>query len=156
MNLKSIFRITQYLLLILININFCYSQSSYIKKYKPLSDSLSNEFKIPSSVILGIAIIESSSGTSRNCKLLNNHFGIVGKNNLLKTHRIKTRYKQYTSSRESFIDFAKIISRKKYYNKLKSNPNSNDWIEEISKHGYSEMPNIWRKRIKETIKVNKL
>lgn len=141
---------------LLFNLSFGFSQSSYIKKYKPLADSLSVEYKIPSKVILAIAIVESSSGQSRNCQLLNNHFGIVGKNNVLKTHGIKTRYKQYTNSKESFIDFAIMISRKKYYKKLKGNPNSSEWIDEISKHGYSEKPSIWRKNIKETIKNNKL
>ena len=140
----------------LFNLSPGFSQSSYIKKYKPLADSLSVEFKIPSKVILAIAIVESSSGQSRNCKLLNNHFGIVGKNNVLKTHGIKTRYKQYANSNESFIDIAMMISRKKYYKKLKENPTSSEWIDEISKHGYSEKPSIWRKIIKETIKNNKL
>ncbi len=154
---KFIFRLTLNLLSFLfINVNFGFSQSNYIKKYKPLSDSLAKVFKIPSKVILAIAIVESSSGQSRNCKLLNNHFGIVGKNNLLKTHGIKTRYKQYANSKVSFIGFARMISRKKYYEKMKENPNSSDWIDEISKHGYSEIPSVWRTRIKETIKKNKL
>jgi hypothetical protein len=143
-------------ILLLFNLSLCFSQSQYIKKYTPLADSLSIEYKIPSKVILAIAIVESSSGQSRNCKLLNNHFGIVGKNNLLKTHSIKTRYKKYANSKESFIDFAMMISRKKYYKKLIGNPNSSVWIDEISKHGYSEKPIIWRKKIKETIKNNKL
>ena len=57
----------------------------YVTKYKPLCDSLSVQYGIPSHVILGIAIEESGYGTSKVCRLLNNHFGIVGKNNLLKT-----------------------------------------------------------------------
>src|SRR5688572_4035402 len=68
------------------------AQSPYIKKFKPLADSLSEEYKIPTAVILGVAIIESGAGTSRNSKLLHNHFGIIGKNDLLKTKGIKSRY----------------------------------------------------------------
>ena len=142
--------------ILLFNLSTGLCQSNYIIKYRPLADSLSKEFKIPSNVILAIAIVESSSGQSRNCKLLNNHFGIVGKNNVLKTHGIKTRYKQYANAKESFVDFAKMISRKKYYEKIKGNTNSSEWIDEMSKHGYSEFPSIWRKKIKETIKKNKL
>jgi len=153
---KFIIKIPLILFFLFINVAFTFSQSIYIKKYKPLSDSLSAVFEIPSNVILGIAIVESSSGQARNCKLLNNHFGIVGKNNLLKTNGIKTRYKQYANSRESYIDFAKMISRKKYYEKIKGNSNSSDWIDEISKHGYSEKPTIWSMRVKEVIKKNKL
>ena len=142
--------------ILFFNLSTGLCQSNYIKKYKSLADSLSIEFKIPSNVILAIAIVESSSGQSRNCKLLNNHFGIVGKNNVLKTHGVKTRYKQYANAKASFIDFAKMISRKKYYEKIKGNTNSSVWIDEMSKHGYSEIPQIWRKKIKETIKKNKL
>ncbi|MGB4774616.1 MAG: glucosaminidase domain-containing protein [Daejeonella sp.] len=131
-------------------------QTSYIKKYKFIAAELSQEFGIPSSVILGIAIVESSSGTSRNCKLLNNHFGIVGKNNLKKTKGIRTRYKQYPDAAASFRDFCKVISRKKFYHKLKGNGNYLLWLDAISKTGYSEAPAVWKKRIAGVIKKNKL
>src|SRR5262245_21117143 len=89
------------------------AQSKYIKKYRPMADSLSAVYGVPTSIILGVALLESASGTSRNCKLLNNHFGIVGKNDLLKTKNIKTRYKQYTNSRASYVDFCKLMAKKK-------------------------------------------
>src|SRR5262245_30012189 len=85
------------------------SQSKYVRKYRPLADSLSSVYGVPTSIILGVAILESGSGTSRNCKLLNNHFGIVGKNDLLKTKRIKSRYKQYPDSLASYVDFCKLM-----------------------------------------------
>ena len=89
-----------------------YSQKAYIKTYKPLADSLAKVYQIPVKLILAIGIIESSSGTSRNAKLLNNHFGIVGKNDLMKTKHIKTMYKQYPSAYESYLDFIKLICKK--------------------------------------------
>lgn len=128
-----------------------YSQSAYVKKYKPIADSLSKVYQIPVKVILGIAIIESGSGKSRNCKLLNNHFGMVGKNNLVKTKGIKSRYKQYATSEDSFIDFAKSISKKKYYKSIKGNPSCEKWITTLSNHGYSEKPAAWRKVMMKTI-----
>ena len=135
------------------------SQSStklFIKKYQHLADSLSEDYGIPSSIILGVAIIESSSGTSRNCKLLNNFFGIVGKNKLLKTKGIKTRYKQYDDAHDSFKDFCKLLKKKKYYDKLKGNMDYKLWTDAISKSGYSEVPSIWKQRIDDTIRKNKL
>jgi flagellum-specific peptidoglycan hydrolase FlgJ len=147
---------TLLLLLSLFFLVIANAQKSYIKKYKPLSDSLAIEYKIPTSVILAIAIIESSSGTSRNAKLLNNHFGIVGKNSLLKTRGIKSRYKEYKTDTLSFVDFCKLIKRKKFYHQLKNNPDPKLWVTAISKSGYSELPEIWRKRILETISKNKL
>ncbi len=131
-------------------------QAHYIKKYKKLSDSLSKIYKIPSAVILGVAIVESSSGKGKNCKMLNNHFGIVGKNNLRKTKKIKTRYKQYPSAKTSYVDFCKVISKRKFYTQLKGNNDAALWIDHISKTGYSEQPQIWKKRILAIIEKYKL
>jgi Bax protein len=131
-------------------------QTKYVKKYRPLADSLESEFGIPAAVILGVAIIESSNGTSRNCKMLNNHFGIIGKNGVLKTKNIRTRYKQYPTGRASYIDFCKVLARKKFYKKLKGNLNYHLWLDAISKAGYSEVPSIWKQRITATIQHNKL
>lgn len=135
---------------------FSISQAKYIKKYKPLADSISAEFGIPASVILGVAILESGSGTSRNAKLLKNHFGIVGKNKLAKTSGIKTRYKQYPSVQSSYEDFARLMTQKKFYARLKGNLNGELWIDAISKVGYSEVPAIWKKRVLSIIQENNL
>lgn len=121
-----------------------------------MADSLSSVYKVPTSIILGVAILESGSGTSRNCKLLNNHFGIVGKNNLLKTKKIKTRYKQYSDSLASYVDFCRLMTKKKFYKKLKDNSDYKLWADAISKAGYSEIPEYWRTKVLETIRKNKL
>ena len=126
-------------------------QGKYIKKYKPLSDSLSQVYGIPSAVILGVALVESSSGSSKTCRMLNNHFGIMGKNKLGKSKKFRTRYKQYPNAKSSYVDFCKVISRKKFYPKLKGNAIASEWVEAISKTGYSEKPDVWKKRIMDTI-----
>lgn len=130
-----------------------FAQTKYVKEFKPYADSLSEEYGIPTAVMLGIAILESGSGTSRNAKLLNNHFGIVGKNKL---KNIKSRYKQYDHARESYKDFCKLVKKKKFYEKLKGNKNPTVWIEALSKAGYSEVPETWKTRVLSTIKKNKL
>jgi flagellum-specific peptidoglycan hydrolase FlgJ len=142
--------------LLLLCVQSVSAQSKYVRKYRPLADSLSSEYGIPSSVILGVAIIESGSGTSRNCKLLNNHFGIVGKNKVLKTHGVKTKYKQYPNGRESYIGFCRLLTKKKYYAKLKGNKDYRAWTDVISRHNYSEIPVEWKKRVDSTIRKNKL
>jgi len=76
---QAILKHRRLLLLLFLSLAFSngFGQSpKFIKNFKPLADSLSEEYGIPASVILGISIIESGSGTSRNCKLLNNYFGI--------------------------------------------------------------------------------
>ena len=132
------------------------STKTFIKKYQPLADSLSKDYGIPASVILGVAIIESGSGTSKNCKLLNNFFGIVGKNKLMKTKGIKSRYKQYDDPHDSFKDFCKLLKKKKFYKSLKGNMDHALWVDSISKAGYSEVPAVWKQRVLSTIKKNKL
>lgn len=143
-------------ILLLISIQPVIAQSAYIKKYKPLADSLAKEYEIPVAVILGVAIIESGSGTSRNSKLLNNHFGIVGKNDLYKTKKIKSRYKQFKTVEDSYVAFCKLLKKKKYYDKLKGNMDYKLWLEAMAKAGYTEAPEEWKKRITSAIKKFKL
>lgn len=133
-----------------------WAQTKYIQTFKPLADSLSVVYGIPTSVMLGVAIIESGSGTSRNAKLLNNHFGIVGKNNLLQTKGIRSRYKQYPSIRASYIGFCQLLTRKKFYPKLKGNNDYKLWLEAMSLAGYSEAPVQWKARISTAIRKQKL
>jgi hypothetical protein len=128
----------------------------YIAKYKPMCDSLSIQFGIPSEVILGIAIEESGYGTSKVCRLLNNHFGIVGKNNLRKTHNIKSRYKYYSSDTASFIHFCKYVSARKYYQKLKGTTNIRKWLIKIGSSGYCRYPKKWTKAIMVLLHRHKL
>jgi Bax protein len=142
--------------LLLIIFQCTMAQSKYVKKFRPTADSLTLVYGVPASVILGVAIMESGSGTSRNCKLLNNHFGIVGKNNLLKTKGIKSRYKQYPNDLASYVDFCKLMTKKKFYKRLKGNMDHKLWADAISKAGYSEIPEIWKQRLLSIIKNNKL
>jgi flagellum-specific peptidoglycan hydrolase FlgJ len=140
---------------LVLNSGFAQAKS-FIKKFRPMADSLSIEYSIPASVILGVSMIESGSGTSRNCKLLNNYFGMAGKNKLYKTKGIKTRYKQYPDALSSFDDFCKLVKKKKFYKKLKGNNDYKLWIDAISKSNYSEIPLIWKQRVLEAIRKNKL
>lgn len=132
------------------------AQSKYIKRYRPIADSLSEVYGIPSSVILGIAIIESGAGKSRNCKLLNNHFGVKGKNDLLKTKGIRSAYKQYPDGRASYIAFSQLITRKKFYKKLKGTNDHKAWLDAISRSGYSTVPDEWKRNITAAIRKHKL
>jgi len=144
------------IILLLLASQFAFAQSKYIRQFKPLADSLSKEYKIPTAVILGVAIIESGAGTSRNSKLLHNHFGIVGKNDLLKTNGIKSRYKQFKSAADSYHAFCKLLKKRKYYDKLKGNMNYHLWLDAMSKHGYSEDPEGWKQKITAAIRKSKL
>ena len=79
-----------------------------------------------------------------------------GKNDLKKTHGIKTRYKQYPNAEASFVDFCRLMTNKKFYKKLKGNMNHRPWIDAISNAGYSEVPEMWKERVTTTIRKHKL
>jgi flagellum-specific peptidoglycan hydrolase FlgJ len=127
--------------------------STYVQTYGPLADELEEEYGVPAEVILGVAILESGSGTSKTAKTLNNHFGIVGKNKL--TTR-KSIYKQYESVADSYEHFCKIVAKKKACKDLNAETHYRIWVDKISKSGYSEVPDIWKERVLSTIKKNKL
>jgi flagellum-specific peptidoglycan hydrolase FlgJ len=156
-NKKALFKFFFVALPLTLLINVAASaQYKYISQHRDLTDSLSQTYGIPASVILGIAVVESGGGKDRNPTMLNNHFGVVGKNNLLETKGIKTMYKGYTTAKASFIDFCKIISRKSFYTKLKGNMDYRAWLNAISNAGYSTEPEVWRKAITEAIEKLKL
>lgn len=125
----------------------------YIDKYLPIAKELSSEFGIPVSVILGVSILESNSGKSPNCKDLNNFFGVKGKNHLKKR---KTKYKQYAKPEDSFRDFCGIISRKKFYKKLKHSSDYKKWLHEMNKASYAGAGESWVKAIGKTVRFYKL
>lgn len=128
------------------------SVSGYIRTYQSLANELAREFGIPPAIILGVALVESSSGAAQNCKDLKNHFGIVGKNQVPR----KTRYKQYESPEASFRDFCRLLARKSFYSQLKGTADVAKWVVAISHAGYSTQPQAWRGKILTTIKKNRL
>lgn len=127
----------------------------YVAQYKSLVAKLSEEYGIPVSVIAAISIVESGAGKSKNCKLLNNHFGIIGKNKQ-KKNGIVTRFKQYENAEASYRDFCEMIARRKYYKKLKGTVKYMPWLDAMAKSGYSTQAAVWKKMISNAIKKYKL
>jgi uncharacterized FlgJ-related protein len=129
----------------------------YLKKFKPVSVELMQETGIPASVILGIAMLESGTGTSRNAKLLHNHFGIVGRNNLAQTkpgHR--SVYKQYVSDVASYEHFVELLTSKKWFGQMKGNPEFSVWLKKMNHSGYSSAGHVWINRVTNIINRYKL
>ena len=144
------------LITLVLSLNFfSYSQKEYFDTYQILADSLEGVYGIPSSVMLSIAYHESGGGKSRNAKLLNNHHGIKGSNNLLKTHKIKSKYRQFASVEESYVGFCELVTRKKVYGKLKGEEDVSKWVYGIYNSGYCSSKK-WPVAILGIIKKNKL
>jgi Bax protein len=137
------------LLFIILSILFfsLSSQTEYFNKYKPLADSLSKKYEVPSCIILCVGFLESGGGKSKVAKVLNNHFGIVGKNNLHKKGRFKSKYKYFYSVSDSYNSFCKLIASKSYYFTLKGNKDINKWAIAIASKGYAENANLWSRYI---------
>jgi len=121
--------------------------TNYIFNHKLIANVLSQHYGIPASVILAVAAIESSGGAAPVAKVLNNHFGMVGKNNFVNHKGHKSRYKQYNNELASYIDFCQVISRKRFYLRLKNNTNCAAWVRAMSRCGYSEVPEEWQQKV---------
>lgn len=118
--------------------------SDYIQKHKDKALLLKQESGIPACIILGVSFVESAMGKSRNCKLLNNYFGIKGKNSLAKVKGgPRSAYKQYPNALSSFKDFVRIVKTKKYYPNLKGNKDYKLWLKKMNQHGYAEAKSRW-------------
>ena len=123
------------------------AQNSYVNQYKPFATELSQEFGIPTSVILSIAFMETGGGTSSACKVLNNHFGMTGKNDIN-----SSRFKSFTDSKASYRAFCEWISKRKFYKNLKGSQNHNEWFVAIASSGYSTKPVEWKQKLNTVMK----
>ncbi|MES2701249.1 MAG: glucosaminidase domain-containing protein [Bacteroidota bacterium] len=128
----------------------------YISNHKLLAAVLSEKYGIPASVILSVAAIESSGGAGPAARVLNNHFGMEGKNSFVNNKGHKSRYKQYNNAIESYIDFCNVIARKRFYPTLKNNTDPKAWVKAISRAGYSEQPEQWERKVFSVLHSNQL
>jgi len=120
---------------------------AYIADHKLVATVLSARYGIPAPLILAVASIESSGGQGPAAKVLNNHFGIVGDNDIVNRRGHKSRYKQYSNELASYLDFCQLLTRKRFYHKLKNNPDCVAWVKAMSDCGYSEVPQEWEQKV---------
>ena len=120
---------------------------AYIADHMFIANILSQSYGIPASVILAVASVESSGGNGPAAKVLNNHFGIVGHNSFVNRLGHKSRYKQYPNELASYIDFCKLMTRKRFYHKLKHNSDPVAWIKAMKNAHYSEVPEEWEQKV---------
>ncbi|RFS23831.1 hypothetical protein DVR12_08030 [Chitinophaga silvatica] len=155
---RTVWSFAVLIMLMLGNVGFAQqSTNNYLSKFSPVSVNLMQETGIPASVILGVAMLESGTGTSRNAKLLHNHFGIVGKNNL---HEIKpgqrSVYKQYANDVASYEHFVAVLAKKKWFGEMKGNPEFSTWLKKMNTSGYSSAGHEWIRRVTNIINKYKL
>lgn len=143
----------------LLTVGSAHAQSSsYVKKYESTAVDLMNKKGIPASVILGVAMLESGMGTSKNARLLHNHFGIVGRNKLHKQKgkTYRSKYREFESAEASYQYFVNLITKKSWYAKVKGKPGYQLWLKYMNNGGYSSAGQEWVKRVTAMIKRYKL
>lgn len=134
-----------------------YTPQTYIQKFKDYGELLMKQWGIPASVILGVAFLESGTGNSKDAHVLHNQFGIKGFNQFrVNHHGFHSMYKQYPADEDSFLDFCKIISSKRFYPKMKESTSYTRWIARIRRSNYAEADTIWSTRIIKIIRKYKL
>lgn len=136
------------MLIFLVSVISVHAQNkTYINNHKVIAKVLAERYGIPAPVILAIAAVESSGGTGPAARVLHNHFGIEGKNSFVNKRGHSSRYKQYANTFASYLDFCRLMTRKRFYHKLKGVEDSKAWVMAISNAGYSETPEEWRKKV---------
>lgn len=127
----------------------------YIEKYKDLAIKQMNEYGLPASVILGISLHESGSGTSKIARYLNNHFGMKGKNS---SKEIRSAYRGYDSVEDSYQDFIGAMKRSKKFEVLFgkfSDYDYRNWVLGIQGGGYAASK-TWGSQVLAIIKQYRL
>ena len=120
----------------------------YIKKYKDLAMEQMIEFKIPASIKLAQAIIESSHGTSELAVKSNNHFCIKCHNNWTgkKTYYDDDAkgecFRVYNTVEESYIDHSRFLKNGTRYASLfdLEITDYKGWANGLKKAGYATSP----------------
>ncbi|MFC4143442.1 glucosaminidase domain and LysM peptidoglycan-binding domain-containing protein [Pedobacter mendelii] len=128
---------TFYLFILTTVIVKAQSTEDYVAEHVNFAQALMRDHKIPASLILAVAIHESASGNSKIAQHLNNHFGVKGPNN---NDDIRSSYRDYENSDESYSHFIEIMETRLPFNKLFTKYDQFDykgWARGIQRCGYA-------------------
>lgn len=135
----------------------------YIYQYRELAKTIGRKHNIPTSVILGQAILESGSGMSTLALKANNHFGIkCFSKKCSQGHCVnanddhhKDFFRSYSNVWQSYEDYARFINKPRYQHLKALGSNYKAWLRGLSKAGYATDPKYAAKVIS-IIEENKL
>lgn len=120
----------------------------YIQKYKHLAIEEMKTYKIPASIKLAQAVLESADGTSILATKANNHFGIKchrewdGQTIYHDDDQKNECFRKYKSVEESYRDHSLFLSERQRYKKLFSIPMDDykAWAYGLKEAGYATNP----------------
>jgi len=118
---------------------------AYINRFKDIAKKEMKNYKIPASITLAQAILESKSGQSRLAREANNHFGIkcgddwTGKRLLHDDDHKNECFRVYRTPEESFRDHSKFLASKRRYAFLFRFPLTDyeAWAKGLQQAGYA-------------------
>ena len=138
------------LLLIGVNVFFASAQKNasyerYINSYKNLALQQEQKYRIPASITLAQAILESGAGTSYLAKEANNHFGIKCQTDwqgarAYKDAEIRNEcFRKYNSITDSYEDHSKFLTERPRYAGLFLLQKSDyrGWAKGLQEYGYA-------------------
>ena len=131
--------------------------AAYIQRYDSVAVDIMLRHQVPASLVLALAIHESGAGTSRLSREQCNHFGLKGKRGTSKKKPASPSKKhlEFETDEASFQHFAELVTRKKFYDKLKGNPDPVVWLKALKKAGYAASPH-WVPRVSALIRRHQL
>lgn len=125
--------------------NTAYQQ--YIEKYKPAAIDQMRRYKIPASITLAQALLESGAGNSYLATKANNHFGIkvgVGWNGghvKRDDDRKGERFRKYKNVAESYEDHSLFLLKERYKPLFRLDPlDYKAWARGLKACGYATLP----------------
>jgi hypothetical protein len=95
--------------------------TSYINKYMPMAIDQMTRYKIPASITMAQALLESRAGTSRLARQANNHFGIkcgsqwTGPYFVMDDDYRNEHFRVYKSVKDSYEDHSLFLRRNARY-----------------------------------------
>ena len=94
----------------------------YIQTHKNWAIYHMNKYKIPASITLAQAILESGAGTSHLAIHANNHFGIKNKpewkGEVITNPNDGELYRKYDSTQKSYLDHSLFLTQRPWYKSL--------------------------------------
>lgn len=138
------------------------TREEYIAKYKDVAIQNMVEFKVPASITLAQACLESGNGNSDLSKRSNNHFGIKchnswkGKKTYHDDDKKQECFRVYKSVYDSYADHSEFLMKSRYAKcfELKIT-DYKGWAKELKRAGYATNPKYPALLIK-IIEENKL
>ena len=122
------------------------SKIEYIENWNQVAIEQMLQYKIPASITLAQAILESASGNSELALKANNHFGIKchgweGKTIYHDDDEAGECFRVYNSAQESFVDHSEFLTKYKRYAFLFDYKSDYKlWAHGLSKAGYATNP----------------